>query len=230
LKNALNAHVHVIIPGSWYNRQKEILQTVCLENISGDVAVQTEYKGIKLTGENGKPVQFYETMVDRLIVNELRTIGAMMTGEGKNQGKMWASTKWGEDGWEFKEFPSKFKEYFESVISLDKRADQVILAGKGITSSITNVENDGVISKSGSEVYYNYLIYVASLTLDEYFILKELNRAIHLNFPEAKKQGIKLGFWIDIPAKLQDTTPADRPAQVATSDTKSNLQTTREQQ
>ena len=231
LRNALNAHVHVIIPGSWYNKQKEILQQICIENISGDVAVQTEYKGIKLIDESGKKIQFYETMVDQLIANELKAIGSMMTGEGKNQGKMWASTRWGqEDGWEFKEFPSKFKEYFDSVLSLDKRADQVILAGKGINSSITNVENDGVISKSGSEVYYNYLIYVASLTLDEYFVLKEINRAIHLNFPEAKKQGIKLGFWIDIPAKLQDTTPADRPAQTATADTKSNLQKTQEQQ
>jgi len=154
-----------------------------------------------------------------------------MSGEGKNQGKMWASTRWAQDdGWEFKEFPGKFKEYFDSVISLDRRSDQVILAGKGINSSITNVEQDGVISKSGSEVYYNYLIYIASLTLDEYFILKEINRAIHLNFPEAKKQGIKLGFWIDIPAKLQDTTPADRPAQTATADTQNNLQKTQEQQ
>ena len=229
LRNALNAHVHVIIPASWYNKQKEILQSICIENQIGDLPVQTEYKGIKLIDEKGKAIQFYETMVDQLIANELRTIGNMMTGEGKNQGKMWASTKWGDDGWEFKEFPGKFKEYFDSVISLDRRADQVILAGKGISSSITNVEQDGMISKSGSEVYYNYLIYIASLTLDEYFILKEINRAIHLNFPEAKKQGIKLGFWIDIPAKLQDTTPADRPAQTATADTQSNLQKNEEQ-
>ncbi|MCL1936771.1 MAG: hypothetical protein FWF52_00035 [Candidatus Azobacteroides sp.] len=69
---------------------------------------------------------------------------------------MWASTRWGEnDGWEFVEFPGKFKEYFESVISLDRRSDEVILAGKGIASSITNVEKDGIISKSGSNVYYN---------------------------------------------------------------------------
>ena len=230
LRNALNAHIHVIIPGSWYNKQKEILQTVCIENLTGDVPVQTEYKGIRLIDEKGKPIQFYETMVDQLIANELRAIGEMMTGEGKNQGKMWASTRWGqEDGWEFKEFPGKFKEYFDSVLSFDKRADQVILAGKGISSSITNVENDGVISKSGSEVYYNYLIYIASLTLDEYFVLKELNRAIHLNFPDAKKQGIRLGFWIDIPAKLQDTAPADRPAQTATPDPKSPLTKTNEQ-
>ena len=230
LRNALNAHVHVIIPGSWYNKQRDILQAICNENRDNEVPVQTEYKGLKLIDEKGKPILFYETMVDQLIANELRTIGKFMTGEGENQGKLWASTKWGEDGWEFKEFPGKFKEYFDSVISLDRRADQVILAGKGISSSITNVEQDGMISKSGSEVYYNYLIYVASLTLDEYFILKEMNRAIHLNFPEAKKQGIKLGFWIDIPAKLQDTTPADRPAQTATANPQTNVQKTQEQQ
>ena len=231
LKNALNAHIHVIIPGSWYNKQKEILQTICIENLTGDAPVQTEYKGIKLIDEKGKVIQFYETMVDRLIAGELRAIGNMMTGEGKNQGKMWASTRWAEnDGWEFKEFPGKFKEYFDSVLSLDRRADEVILSGKGISPSITNVEKEGIMSKSGSDVYYNYLIYVASLTLDEYFVLKEINRAIRLNFPEAKKQGIRLGFWIDIPAKLQDTTPSDRPAQTATADTKTNLQTTQEQE
>jgi hypothetical protein len=230
LKNALNAHVHVIIPGSWYNQQRDILQRVCNENRAGDVPVQTHYRGLKLVDEKGKPVPFYETMVEELIAHELRAITSMMTGEGKNQGKLWASTRWAkDDGWEFQEFPGKFKEYFDSVISLDQRADQVILAGKGIASSITNVENDGVISKSGSDVYYNYLIYVASLTLDEYFILKEINRAIHLNFPEARKQGIRLGFWIDIPAKLQETTPSDRPAQTATADTKSSLPKNEEQ-
>ena len=230
LKNALNAHIHVIIPSNWYNKQKEILQTICNENLISDVPVQKEYRGVKLIDEKGKLIQFYETMVDQLIANELNAITSMMTGEGKNQGKIWASTKWGNEGWEFQEFPGKFKEYFEAIIDFDRRSDEVILAGKGIASSITNVEKDGVISKSGSDVYYNYLIYVASLTLEEYFILKEINRAIHLNFPEAKKQGIKLGFWIDIPAKLQDTTPSERPAQTATADTKSNIQKTQEQQ
>jgi hypothetical protein len=229
LKNALNAHVHVIIPGSWYNQQKTILETICSENLIADTPVQTEYRGVLLVDEKGKAIHFYETMVDQVIANELRNITALMTGEGKNQGKLWASTKWGEDGWKFEEFPGKFKEYFDSVISLDKRADQVILAGKGISSSITNVEQDGVISKSGSDVYYNYLIYVASLILDERFVMKEINRAIQLNFPAAWREGIRLGFWIDIPAKLQETTPADRPAQVATADTKSNLPKNAEQ-
>jgi hypothetical protein len=61
---------------------------------------------------------------------------------------------------------------------------------------------------------------VATLTLDEYFITKEINRAIHLNFPYAKQQGIKLGFWIDIPAKMDETSAADRLSNTATADPK----------
>jgi hypothetical protein len=215
LKNALNAHIHVIIPHTWYRAQEETLQTICNENLMAPGAmVQTEYRGVKLVNDKGAPVRYFKAMMEQLVVNELRALSNMMSGEGKNQGKLYATTKWGEDGWEFKEFPGKFKEYFDAIIQYDKRADQVILAGKGINSSITNVENDGVISKSGSDVYYNYLIYVASLTLDEYFITKEINRAIALNFPQKKE--IKLGFWIDIPAKMQETTPSNRLQNTAT--------------
>jgi hypothetical protein len=229
LKNALNAHIHVIIPGSWYNRQKETLEAICNENLIAATPVQTQYKGVPLVDEKNNPIPFYESMVDHVISSELRHITSLMSGEGKNQGKLWASTKWGEDGWKFEEFPGKFKEYFDSVISLDKRSDQVILAGKGISSSITNVENDGVISKSGSDVYYNYLIYVSALTLDERFVTREINRAIQLNFPLPWREGIRLGFWIDIPAKLQETTPADRPAQTATPDAQTTLPRNAEQ-
>jgi hypothetical protein len=197
--------------------------------MTGDAPIQAKYKGVSLIDGNNQPIPFYETMMDQLITNELRQITNMMTGEGKNQGKLWASTKWGEDGWEFKEFPGKFKEYLDSIITYDKRADQVIIAGKGINSSITNIENDGVLSKSGSDVYYNYLIYVATLVLDEYFVTKDINRYIRYNFPEAYEEGVRLGFWIDIPAKLQDTTPSERPAQTSTPDTKSNIKKTEAQ-
>ncbi|MCL1936770.1 MAG: hypothetical protein FWF52_00030 [Candidatus Azobacteroides sp.] len=54
--------------------------------------------------------------------------------------------------------------------------------------------------------------------------------ALFTSISRKQKQGIRLGFWIDIPAKLQDTTPADRPAQTATADTQNNLQKTQEQE
>ena len=229
LKNALNAHIHVIIPGTWVRAQKETLQSICSSNLTGDAPVQLEYKGVKLVDEKGKPIPFYDTMVEEVIANELRLITSLMSGEGKNQGKLYATTKWGEDGWQFEEMPGKFKEFIESVITYDKRSDQVILAGKGISSSITNVENDGVISKSGSDVYYNYLIYVTSLCWDEYFVMKDFNNYLRLNWPEKWKKGYRFGLWIDIPAKLQDTPPDDRLNNTATAETKTNLKKTEEQ-
>lgn len=221
LKNALNAHIHVQIPGSWYEQHKGILQNICSDNLMRtDVPLHTEYRGVNLIDDNGNALPFYESMMDDLISCELRRITALMSGEGKNQGKLYATTKWGEEGWKFEEFPGKFKDFFDTVLKYDEYADKVILAGKGVPASISNVDGSGIISKSGSEAYYNYLLYVMTLTLDEYFITKELNRAIRLNFPHAKEQGIKSGFWIDIPSKLEETTPAERPAEAATPDQK----------
>lgn len=212
LKNALNAHVHCKIPASWYNQQREILSDICNTNLMGDDSspLQSEYRGVRLIDDDGRPYRYNESMMQGLIANELKRITALMSGEGKNQGKLYATIKVGDEGWEFDEFPSKFKDYFDSVISYDKRSDQIVLAGMGISSSITNVENDGVISKSGSDVYYNYIIYLNTLVYPEYFVCKEINRAIRMNFPRAKKEGIKLGFKIDIPSKMQEVAPADR--------------------
>lgn len=217
LRNALNAHIHVQIPGSWYQAHKEILQQICADNLlNTDVPLQAEYRGVPLVTNDGKPIPFYESLMDELISCELRRITSLMSGEGKNQGKLYATTKWSEDGWKFEEFPGKFKEFFDTVLKYSEYADKVILAGKGVPSSISNLDSTGIISKSGSEAYYNYLLYMMSLTLDEYFVLKELNRAIRINFPYAKTEGIKIGFWIDIPSKLQDTTPSERPEANAT--------------
>lgn len=211
LKNALNAHVHVVIPGSWYQQQRNTLESICRDNLLNGCVRDEYYKGVRLIDDKtGAPVEFWEGMMDQLISHQLREITNLLSGEGENQGKLWASTKWGEDGWEFKEFPGKFKEYMDAVITYDKRADQVILAGKGINASITNVENDGIISKSGSDVYYNYMIYSNALTIAEYYVTKDINRAIRLNFPRAAAENIRLGFRIEIPSKQQETAPAER--------------------
>lgn len=213
LKNALNAHVHVKIPLAWVNAKQQELEQLCQQNIHEPDATKrvTEYCGVKLIDPvRNLPYRFSLNMLQDLIAAELEKITRLMSGEGKNQGKLYATTKIGQEGWEFEEFPGKFKEYFQSLIDYDKRADQVTLAGIGINSSITNVENDGVISKSGSDVYYNYVVYLNSLSYAEQFICREINRAIRLNFPEAAAQDIRLGFRIEIPVRQQDTTPSDR--------------------
>lgn len=207
LKNALNAHVHVKIPQSWVESQQSTLEDICTDNLAGTGGtIIKEYNGVKLVDENDNPLAFNVGMVKDLINCELHRLTEMMSGED-NQGKLFASLKSGQDGWEFEDFPSKFAEYFDAVIKYDKRADQVVIAGIGISSSISNVENDGVISKSGSDVYYNYVIYLNQLHYAEYLVTKQINRAIKMMFPD---KDIKVGFDIHIPTKQQDTTPSER--------------------
>lgn len=217
LKNALNAHIHVKIPESWVNTHRQNLEMLCAQNLqqwqqSGTNATYTkQYKGVELIDpQTGRPYAFSLNMVEDLIACELEKVTQLLSGEGNNQGKLYATTKLGDEGWEFQDFPGKFKEYFESVISYDKRADQVTLASIGMSASITNVENDGVISKSGSDVYYNYMVYLNSLAYAEQFVCRELNRAISLNFPEQYAAGIRLGLRIEVPSRQQEITPSKR--------------------
>jgi hypothetical protein len=88
LKNALNSHVHVIIPGRWYDNQKDILRNICRENEIGDNPVQLEYMGVKLVDEGGHPISFYESMADVVVSHQLREIMNVMSGEGTNRGKL----------------------------------------------------------------------------------------------------------------------------------------------
>lgn len=215
LRNALNAHVHCRIPKIWYDTQANTIQELCAENCyiaadPNDTRKPTEeYKGVSLIGPDGKPYQYSPQMVQDLVANELRRITDCLSGE-TNQGKMFASVKIGQEGWEFEKMPTDFKEYFQAVIDYDKRADQVSLAGVGINSSITNVEAEGQLSKSGSDVYYNYIIYLSSLAIAEEFVCRDLNTAISINFPKAYEEGIRIGLDIRMPSKIQDIAPADR--------------------
>jgi len=213
LKNALNARVHVIIPSAWVKAKEECLRELCDLNIQGSSPVQKDYQGVPLVDDAGTPLQYNVTMIDALIDQMLKRITTLMAGEGKNQGKLWASIAYNTGGneieqWKFEEIPSNYKEFISSLIEYDKRADQVITAGRGIPSSISNVDKDGIISKSGNDVYYSYMIYIDTLTIPEYYVCLDLNRAIALNWPH--KRGIKVGLYHRIPAKLQETAPAAR--------------------
>jgi hypothetical protein len=223
LKNALNARIHVLIPGIWYEKKKAILQELCEKNAEyqrEDKPLQPTYNGVKLIDDSGNPYEFSEIMMTEIINNEMKKITEYLSGEGKNQGKLFSSIKWDAGGkeaerWEFQEIPSKYKEFIQSLLEYDKRADEVILAGKGIDGSISNVSESGIISKSGGDVYYNYLIYINSLDIPEYYCTLDLNRAIALNFPNSYASGVRLGLYHEVPAKQAETTPNERLANTA---------------
>lgn len=75
---------------------------------------------------------------------------------------------------------------------------------------LSSVSKDGVISKSGADAYYNYLIYIMSLTSEDEICSEPFNMAIQINFPHLYSQGYRLGFYREVPARQEDVSPQNR--------------------
>jgi len=137
----------------------------------------------------------------------------VLSGEGENQGKAFWSrsfqTDHGVEKWEFTEIPAKYKEFVESVIEFDKRALAVILAGKGLDPAISNVTNEGIFN-SGSEIYYNYLLYLDTQRYAEEFVCRDINTQLWVNFPELERARVKGGFYRFAPERQENTSPQNR--------------------
>ena len=96
------------------------------------------------------------------------------------------------------------------MIAYDKRTEQALLSSVGLDASITAVDKDGVISKSGSDSYYNYLLYIVSLTPETEICCEPFNYALRLNFPNLWQQGYRIGFYREVPQRQEDVAPKDR--------------------
>jgi len=210
LENSFNAKVHVIIPDAWIKEKTEAIKKACDENdnrAQANKKLIEEYEGVKIGTE------FSFNMVTDLINNKIKECTNVMSGTGKNQGKMFWSrsflTEHGIEKWTFESIPTSYKEFVDSIISYNKITNTMLLAGKGLAPGISNLTNDGVFN-SGSQAYYDYMIYLDSLQYAEDCILEDINRAIWLNFPQLAKARVKLGFIRSAPPRQQDVTASER--------------------
>jgi len=215
LENALSARHHVIIPQAWIEQKEEALMALCDKNAELD-AQHSPMQDIKVgrkTLEVGKV--YTPELLEKYISLELQKMTEWLSGRGKNQGKIYATRSFingqgDEEKWTIQEIDQKYKEYISALIDYDKRADEVLLSGKGIDSSISNITASGTISKSGSDAYYNYVIYLTQQALPEKIICKDINFAIKQNFPEEYRQGIRMGFYRPNVQKQEDITASNR--------------------
>ena len=210
LRNSLAAKIHIIIPNAWINAKRTQIQKLCDEN------KKRNKDGVKLYVFNGIDIgtEFKESTLIKYIQSELRKISQYLSG-ADNQGKAYATISFKSGGteeerWKIETVDLKYKEYIESLITYDKRADEVLLSSVGLDSSISSVGKDGVISKSGSDAYYNYLIYLMSLTPDEEICCEPFNWAIQINFPLLYKKGYRIGFYREIPSRQEEVKPNER--------------------
>jgi len=210
LKNSLAAKKHVKIPNSWLESKRIQLQKLCDENrvrqsknepmlLFDDIEIGTSYK---------------ESTLLQYISAEMRKLSGYLSG-ADNQGKAFASYTYTDlkgtlQEWKIEDVDMKYKEYIEALISYDKRADEVLISALGIDSSISNISKDGVISKSGADVYYNYLIYLMQLNPDDEICSEPFNIALQINFPDLYKKGIRLGYYREVPARQEEISPKQR--------------------
>lgn len=213
LKNSLAAKIHIIVPNAWLESKRSQLQKLCDEN------KRRKAKDIQLITYNGMELgtEYRESLVVEYLRMELRKVSQYLTG-ADNQGKAYSSVSFmdsqgHEQQWKFESVDMKYKEYIDALIDYDKRTEAALLSSVGMDASISAVSKDGVISKSGSDTYYNYLIYIMQLTPEEEVCAEPLNQALRLNFPHLYRQGLRFGFYREVPQRQEDIEPANRLSQ-----------------
>ena len=211
LENSLSAKVHVIIPEQWVSYIEDKIHNYCDKN------KDLKEQNAELLKPNNIEVgtEYHAGLLDDYIKAEMRKLTNFLSGI-TNQGKTFTTFKYVTDkgdsiGWEIIPLDMKYREYITALNDYDKRADEVITSSIGIDSSISNISKDGVISKSGSDAYYNYILYLyANLPTAERVCTEGLNMAISVNFPDLYRQGYRLGFYTDVPSRQEDIAPTDR--------------------
>lgn len=210
LKNSLAAKIHIIIPNAWVTSKRNQLIKLSEEN------KLRKSKGQDLIKYNGIEIgtEYRESVLIEYMRLELRKISNYLSG-AENQGKAYSSISFmdssgHEQQWKIETVDLKYKEYIDALISYDKRTEEALLSSVGLDASISAVSKDGVISKSGSDSYYNYLIYIMSLTPEDEICSEAFNIALKLNFPKLYKQGYRIGFYREVPQRQEDIAPKDR--------------------
>ena len=210
LRNSLAAKIHIIIPNAWVAAKRTQITRLCEENKTR-LAKKMElvkYNGIEIGTE------FTESLLVEYIRLELRKFATYLSGS-ENQGKAYSTYSFmdasgHEQSWKIETIDLKYKEYIESLVTYDKRTEAALLSSVGLDAAISAVDKDGVISKSGADSYYNYLIYIMSLTSEDELCAEPLNQALQLNFPDLFAQGYRIGFYREVPQRQEDVSPQDR--------------------
>jgi hypothetical protein len=210
-ENSLSVKLHVIIPYAWIDKKKSWLEALCSEN------AERKENNRELINVNGIDIgtEYSESIFNKYVDSEIEVFSQYLSGH-KNQGKAYVSySTAGEDGkelaWRIEDVPLKYKEFISTLIEYDKRADEVLLSSKGVDASLSNISKDGVTSNSGANVFYNYMVYIATLYTAESVVLDALQFALKLNFPQQHLDGVRIGILsLNNVQRLEHTSPNDR--------------------
>ncbi|MCC8186479.1 MAG: hypothetical protein LIP08_02930 [Bacteroides sp.] len=210
LRNSLAAKVHIIIPNAWIESKRQQIKAICDENKTR----KKEGASLLLYNKIEVGTTFKESSLIQYVQTELRKLSAYLSGTG-NQGKAYSSISFRtgnneEQRWKIEMVDLKYKEYISSLIEYDKRADEVLTSAVGMDAAVSGITKDGIISKSGSDAYYQYLIYLMSLTPEDEKCSEPFNMALRVNFPQLYQQGFRIGYYRQVPSRQEEVSAKDR--------------------
>jgi hypothetical protein len=188
--NAAAVRLHIKSPASYWAQKKEEMKINAIQaNRQFDEKEFEQYKDKVFA-------KFSETLTG------IQNVGKFMTTE----------TSFNADanefeGWEVEPIDQKIKEFVDAQIAIANKADSTTTSGFGLHPSLSNIMVDGKMA-SGSEMLYALKLYLATdVDIDEEIVLREINKAIEINFPDKK---LKLGFYHAIVKTEDSVTSSER--------------------
>lgn len=211
LENSLSAKVHIIIPNAWLEARRKQLRALCEENEKRKKENQELLKWGNTKIDIG--TEYKESVFLQILGETMKEAVEFQSGK-KNQGKTFFSYSFRsgneEERWSFETLDLKYKEYIDSLISVDRRADEILTSSIGMSPSITGIIQPGKLSSSGSDAYYQIILYMSLLSPDDELCSRPFNDMLRINFPTLYNSGYRLGFYREMPSRQSEITPDER--------------------
>jgi hypothetical protein len=110
-------------------------------------------------------------------------------------------------GWEITVLDQKVKDFIGAQLNIASEASFQVSAGIGLHPALSNLSKDGNLP-SGSEQLYAFKLYLLSaIDIAENIIMRDINIAIKINFPE---KNLMMGFYHDVVLSEAGISPGHR--------------------
>ena len=110
-------------------------------------------------------------------------------------------------GWKINVLDQKVKDFLDAQINIASQASFQVSAGIGLHPAISNLSKDGNLPSGSEQLYALKIFLLTSIEIPEGIIMRDINQAIKVNFPDSKLQ---LGFYHTGILTEEDTNPKDR--------------------
>lgn len=187
--NSLNMAYHIHSPQSYWNTKREFIRLLNPDYTDAQV----------------------EEKIAEMTKNFLQNLTKVLSGK-ENAGKFFHTVDIPDDSgalqsWKIEPIDQKIKEFVEAQLKINDASVSAITSGMGLYPALSNISMQGKLS-SGSDLMNAFqLARLVDVEIPSNTVLKALNQAIAVNFPDKK---LKIGFYYTKLGTQSEISPDDR--------------------